>query len=148
MKKISTAFALAMILALTCLPTSAAGPVDEAAVLDAVRANVDALEREDLPAYMATIHQDAPAYEGTKKIVAELFHDYDLEYQLEKIELVKEDDADQESGVAKVRFIQVTTLVKGGKFKNNRTTGVHTLKSSGGQWKLFSTEVENVEYLP
>ncbi len=149
MKKLSTTFALAIIISCWCLPASAAAPIDEAAVLAAVRANMAALEDEDLDGYLATIHEDAPGFGSTRKIVAQLFEDYDLAYELEKLELV-EDEGDEAPapGEAKVSFVQVTRKIKGGEFRDNRVTGVHTLKTSDGAWKLLATEVQNIEYLP
>ncbi len=32
-------------------------------------------------------------------------------------------------------------------FKNNRISGVHTLKKFKGEWKLFGTAIDNIEYL-
>jgi len=148
MKKTSTIFVLTMT-ALLCLPALAAGPVDEAAVLAAVRANLAALQNEDLEGYMATIHEDASEYASTRQIVARLFEDYDLEYELEQLELVEdEEDEPAAPDEARVRFVQVTRLVKGGEFRDNRVTGAHTLKTAAGRWKLLSTEVQNIEYLP
>jgi competence protein ComGC len=61
---------------------------------------------------------------------------------LEKVKLIEE-----KGNEAKVEFVQITTKIKGPEFKNNQTTGIHTLKKDGDSWKIFSTEVTDLKFL-
>ncbi|HEX9252481.1 MAG TPA: hypothetical protein VF870_09575, partial [Ignavibacteriaceae bacterium] len=67
---------------------------------------------------------------------------YDLNYKIENIKVLEQNDNE-----AKVEFTQVTTKIKGPDFKNNKTTGIHTLRKDGDSWKIYSTEMTNVEFL-
>ena len=48
---------------------------------------------------------------------------------------------------AKIEFVQITSKLKGPEFKNNKATGVHTLKKDGDSWKIYSTEMTDVQFL-
>jgi uncharacterized protein YchJ len=109
---------------------------------DLVNANADFMNQEDFDGVMSTIHPQSPSYEMTEKLVKKIFEVYDLNYKIEKIKVLEQNDKE-----AKVEFIQITTKLKGPDFKNNKTTGVHTLKMDGDSWKIFSTEVQDLEFL-
>ncbi|HEX2980501.1 MAG TPA: hypothetical protein VHO48_09580, partial [Anaerolineaceae bacterium] len=57
-----------------------------------LNANIRALEAENLADYMDTIHPDAPVYDQTAQITAQLLDQYDLEYEIEKMEMVSQSD--------------------------------------------------------
>lgn len=107
-----------------------------------VNANADFMNLEDFDGVMSTIHPQSPSYEMTEKMVKKIFEVYDLNYKIESLKVLEQNDKE-----AKVEFIQVTTKLKGPDFKNNKTTGVHTLKMDGDSWKIFSTEVQDLEFL-
>lgn len=107
-----------------------------------VNANVDFMNQEDFDGVMSTIHPQSPSYEMTEKLVKKIFLVYDLNYKIEKLKVLEKNDNE-----AKVEFVQITTKLKGPDFKNNKTTGVHTLKMDDGSWKIFSTEVQDLEFL-
>lgn len=107
-----------------------------------VNANVDFMNQEDFDGVMSTIHPQSPSYEMTEKLVKKIFEVYDLNYKIEKLKVLEKNDNE-----AKVEFVQITTKLKGPDFKNNKTTGVHTLKMDDGSWKIFSTEVQDLEFL-
>ncbi|MEJ5261284.1 MAG: hypothetical protein WHT45_01285 [Ignavibacterium sp.] len=107
-----------------------------------VNANADFMNQEDFDGVMSTIHPQSPSYEMTEKMVKKIFEVYDLNYKIESLKVLEQNDKE-----AKVEFIQVTTKLKGPDFKNNKTTGVHTLKMDGDSWKIFSTEVQDLEFL-
>lgn len=58
------------------------------AVKKALNANVAAIQKEDLDAYMATIHSKAPIFENTRKTDTPLVDEYDLEYKTLSMTLV------------------------------------------------------------
>lgn len=107
-----------------------------------VNANADFMNQEDFDGVMSTIHPQSPSYEMTEKMVKKIFEVYDLNYKIESLKVLEQNEKE-----AKVEFIQVTTKLKGPDFKNNKTTGVHTLKMDGDSWKIFSTEVQDLEFL-
>lgn len=107
-----------------------------------LNANADLMNQEDFDGVMSTIHPQSPSYEMTEKLVKKIFEVYDLNYKIEVLKVLE-----QTENEAKVEFIQITTKLKGPDFKNNKTTGVHTLKMDGDSWKIFSTEVKDIEFL-
>lgn len=107
-----------------------------------VNANAEFMNQEDFDGVMSTIHPQSPSYEMTEKMVKKIFEVYDLNYKIEKLKVLEQNDKE-----AKVEFIQVTTKLKGPDFKNNKTTGVHTLKMDEDSWKIFSTEAKDLEFL-
>lgn len=107
-----------------------------------LNANADLMNQEDFDGVMSTIHPQSPSYEMTEKLVKKIFEVYDLNYKIEVLKVLEQTDNE-----AKVEFIQITTKLKGPDFKNNKTTGVHTLKMDGDSWKIFSTEVKDIEFL-
>ncbi|MGQ9642381.1 MAG: TcaA NTF2-like domain-containing protein [Ignavibacterium sp.] len=107
-----------------------------------VNANVDFMNQEDFDGVMSTIHPQSPSYEMTEKLVKKIFEVYDLNYKIEKLKVLEKNDNE-----AKIEFVQITTKLKGPDFKNNKTNGVHTLKMDGSSWKIFSTEVQDLEFL-
>lgn len=107
-----------------------------------INENIKALQSEDVNAYMKTIDKNSVDYDQTKKAVQELFSSYDLNYQINKIEVASVNDDE-----AKVKVTQVTKKVKGAEFTNNKSVIVHILKKVDGIWKISSTTVQSVEKL-
>ena len=111
-------------------------------IMAALEENLRAADAEDLPAYMATIHEDSDLYGSTESLMENLFELYDLDYEVETVELVS-----LSGGEAKLRVTQVTRKVSGPAFRDNRVTVLHALRKSGGQWKFYNTVVLKIEYL-
>lgn len=128
------AVALACVLA-AC---SAKPSPEQEAIFSTIRENLQAMEREDINAVMATVHPETPNFEASKTVNEELFKNYDLKFELIELKLVSLKD-----GVAKVAFKQKTRRVDNG--ANEPAVfaqGVHTLKKDGDKWKIISTAVE------
>jgi PBP1b-binding outer membrane lipoprotein LpoB len=107
-----------------------------------IKANAEYMNEEDLEGVMTTVHPKSPSYDGTEAMAKQIFDRYDLNYKIENIKVLEENDKE-----AKVEFTQVTTKIKGKDFKNNKATGIHTLRKDGDSWKVYSTEMVNVEFL-
>lgn len=107
-----------------------------------IQANAAYMNEEDLEGVMTTVHPKSPSYEGTEAMAKQIFERYDLNFKIENIKVIEQNDKE-----AKVEFTQVTTKIKGTDFKNNKTTGIHTLRKDGDSWKVYSTEMVNVEFL-
>ena len=109
---------------------------------ETIQANTNYMNSEDLEGVMSTIHPESDSYAITENLVTQLFKVYDLNYKIEKLEVVDEDKNE-----AVVNFTQLTTKVNGPKFRDNRAKGTHVLKKDGDSWKLFSTKITDSEYL-
>lgn len=107
-----------------------------------VEANAKYMNEEKFDEAMNTIDKDSPAYSATESMLQQLFNRYDLNYKIESMKVISETDTD-----AKIEFVQVTTKINGPEFKNNRATGIHTLKKVGDSWKIYSTEMKDVKFL-
>ena len=100
------------------------------------------MNEENFDAVMNTIHEESPSYPATESMIKQLFSRYDLDYKVVEMKVIEETDTE-----AKVEFVQITTKLTGPAFKNNKTTGVHTLKKVGDSWKIYATEMTDVQFL-
>jgi uncharacterized protein YchJ len=108
----------------------------------AIKANASYMNEEDIEAAMNTVHPQSPTFTATESMMKQIFERYDLNYKIENIKVLEKNDKE-----AKVEFTQITKKLKGPDFKNNKTTGIHTLRKDGDSWKVYSTEMVNVEFL-
>lgn len=118
---------------------SSVSKAEEDAILAPVRANADALNRKDIKNSLAYIHPEI--FEKTEEMTKKAYETYDLHTRLNMlaVESVSFDEA-------RVRFRQTTEKIKGPAFRNNIVEGVHTLKKHNGSWKIFKTDVTNVDF--
>jgi hypothetical protein len=127
-------------------PTAAAIPpalkasADEAMAV--VKANLAAVDTENVQASMAEMHPDSPGYKPTEEMAKKLAQAYDLHCTLQDVAIVSitEDEA-------KVHFLQTSKKVSGPAYRNNRIEGIHTLKKYQGKWKMYDTQTIKLEYL-
>src|SRR5687768_11448427 len=61
---------------------------EEEAVFSAIRENLQAMEREDIDAVMATVHPATPDFEASKGVIQDIFKKYDLKFELTALKLV------------------------------------------------------------
>ena len=109
---------------------------------EVIQANIDFMNTENIEGTLSTIHPDSPAFESTEKLIDQLFKVYDLNCKLEKLAVIDENNEE-----AVVNFTQVTTKLKGPKFKDTRIKGTHQLKKDGDSWKIYSTKILDTEFL-
>lgn len=107
-----------------------------------IEANAKYMNEEKFDEAMSTIHKDSPAYPATESMLKQLFERYDLNYKVVSMKVTEETDLE-----AKIEFVQITSKLKGPEFKNNKATGIHTLKKDGDSWKIYSTEMTDVQFL-
>ncbi|MGL5871734.1 MAG: hypothetical protein ACRC2R_05080 [Xenococcaceae cyanobacterium] len=107
-----------------------------------VKKSFQALNEENVTAYMSTIDLKSPDYAQTKEAVSKVSEYYDLKYELNSVDILK-----ISTNEAIVRIIQTTKKIRGEDFKNNRIESLNTLKKIKGQWKFYSSQVENIEFL-
>lgn len=117
----------------------------EKSIEKAINDNLKYAEQENVEKYMGTLLLSDESAEFTRQQMVALFENTDMDYKLQSLKVLE-----NTSTTAKVQVVQVTTAtnVKDGyKFKNTRTTSVHTLKLHEQKWKLTSTEILKTEYL-
>ena len=110
-------------------------PETEVEILKVLRQNINATKAKDVQGVLATIHEDSPQLESTKRGMEYVFNNYDLDYILEEAEVI-EVNGDE----AKVYYVQFTKALSGTGFADNRAEGIHIMKKSGDKWKIYKTE--------
>jgi hypothetical protein len=113
---------------------------DEA--LAVMKDHITALNAENVPAYMATIHPSSPGYKKTEETVNQIFQAYDIRATFDQLEIVS-----ITSNKARVRYTQTSRKIKGPAYRDSRATGIHTLKKHQGKWKLSETKSTSTEFL-
>lgn len=108
----------------------------------AVEANLKYMNEEKFDEAMNTIYKDSPSYPASEIMIKQIFQHYDLNYKIVSMKVIEDNDSE-----AKIEFIQITTKINGPEFKNNKATGIHTLKKDGDSWKIYSTEMKDIQYL-
>lgn len=114
---------------------------EQAAIKLLIDRQFKALNERNPEAYMATVDPSSPGFEATKITISEVFKRL-LKYEPTKIEIVG-----ISGNEAKVRIEQTTTKIEGAPFRDNKMIILHTFRKSNGEWKFFSSEPENVQYL-
>lgn len=107
-------------------------------IIAVIKENLEATKLEDKERVMATIHKDSPQYGSTVQGLEFVFANYDLEFNLEKAEVIEVSESD-----AKVYYVQTTRAIAGPGFTNKKDEGIHHLKKYKGEWKIFETEYIN-----
>ena len=135
--------ALMLMMSMALLLACSTGKVDEEALKAVLLNNFKALQEENLEGYLGTLHPESPGYAQMEKLCPRIFEIYDLQHQLIDFRVVEASDKE-----ARIRTVQEARRLSGPEnYRHNRSTTVHTLKKYQGQWKLFQTEQESVEYI-
>jgi hypothetical protein len=131
-----------LLLALGCDRSSQKDDSPSAAVFAPVEAQIKALNRRDAAAALVVMHPEAPGLAGARQATEQVTANFDLVYIIQGLAVESLDENE-----AKVRFTQLTQKVAGPEFRNNRLTGIHTLRKDHGAWKIYSTQALKIEYL-
>ena len=111
-------------------------------ITSVVYENIAAHNAEDVERYMATLHSDAPNYDETRNILADMYRNYDIEHTITGVDLLK-----SSKDRAEVSFVLTTRKLQGPSFRDNQVTGVFILRKEDGRWKLYDQKVDDIEYL-
>lgn len=103
---------------------------------------VEALNRGDVKAYMATMDDTSPVYLATQETFEKLTSVYRLKAEIEDIEILS-----IENNRATVKIKQTTKKISGPAFMDNRSTFEHTLRKVNGAWKFVETKIVKMEKL-
>lgn len=129
-----------VLFSLITTPVSAA--TTESLVRQVIDDNLDASQREDSEAYMATMHSQSLAWVQTKKAIQDIFGNYKLNYSLDQFHYIT-----QESEYAYARVWIRTTKVSGPSFHNNKLEALIVFKKEGEKWKVWSQANMQIQYL-
>jgi hypothetical protein len=111
-------------------------------ILEVIERNLQAAEKEDFDAWIQTYHEQARSCKARGSEMLECFRVYDMKYALEQAKVLEKSDNE-----AKVYFIQLNRTVSGPDNNDKKITGVHIMKKSYGKWKIYDTEVKQIQEL-
>lgn len=115
---------------------------EEQAIKDVIYKNIEAGNNEDVAAYLSTMDKDNKNYDRAEDMMNKIFSTYDLHYQVKDLKVIELKD-----DVAKVQFVQITKKIKGPTFRDSRIEGIKTLHKTNGEWKIYDTQINKVDYL-
>jgi hypothetical protein len=110
-------------------------PKIAAEIIGVVKENIAATQAEDKERVLKTIHKDCPQLRSTIQGMEYVFANYDMVFDLEKIEVIELSRED-----AKVYYMQTTRAIRGQSYPPTRATGIHLMKKEDGKWKIYKTE--------
>lgn len=142
MNKLKLPVVISLILLAAVLAPGCGNDPREDAARQVLDDQLAALQNEDLEGVLSTLHPDGPQYSQTRAMVEQVFALYDLEYDLENVELV-----DMSEEVVTLRVVQVTRRINGPELPDTRVTVVHTFRKDGDRLKLYESRAESSETL-
>ncbi len=108
-----------------------------------IRTNIHAWGSKNINLLRSTTHPESPLLETSDLMARYIFARYKLKYTVTKVTALKADEEE-----AEVEVHQTTEKIDGPAFRNNRAVVVHTLKKENGKWKMWSSEVTLLQFLP
>lgn len=117
-------------------------PKVAAEIIGVIKENIAATQAKDKERVLKTIHKDCPQRSSTIQGMDYVFANYDMVFDLEKIEVIEFSRED-----AKVYYIQTTRAIRGQGYPPSRATGIHIMKKENGKWKIFKTEYLSSEQI-
>ena len=110
---------------------------------EVIQNNLKYIEEGNVDKYMSTMHPDSPVYERTEKVMEKVVETYDLDYKVKEAKVINKTKDE-----VQVEVVQITKKINGPQFRDNKTKAVHILrKNDKGQWKIYNTKINNIEYL-
>ena len=135
--------ALLLVALMATVATGCGADPEEEAVKQVLEDQVKYLRNEDLEGVMLTIHPESPLYAQTRDQLKIVFEQFDLEYDLDDVEVVEMSD-----NQAKVRAVRTTRKLSGPEgIKDTRKTELYTLRKSESGWGVYESQTESTENL-
>jgi len=103
--------------------------------------NLKATQAEDTNRTMITVHTQSPIYRQTKQMLAPIFDDFDLSYELLSFSYI---GLNGEYAVARVK--QTTKKVSGPIFQENEMDMVQVFRKENGKWKFWTQAILEIKY--
>ena len=107
-----------------------------------LKENTLAMENEDLEKALSIVDKNWYQYEANKLFTQQMFNLYDLDYEVEKIEILE-----QSPTTAKVSFTHVVKKISGAEFFDQRSNTLLHFNKIDGEWKMIDREIVNTEFL-
>jgi ketosteroid isomerase-like protein len=104
--------------------------------------HIQALNKEDLQAYLATLDPKSAQYKEAQAQTQKLFKEYDLKYEVETIEVIS---IGQQNAV--VKMVATVKKIKGGSFADSKIIAYNTLRKTSQGWRIADTQIESVSAL-
>jgi ketosteroid isomerase-like protein len=104
--------------------------------------HIQALNKEDLQAYLATLDPKSAQYKEAQTQTQKLFKEYDLKYEVETIEVIS---IGQQNAV--VKMVATVKKIKGGSFADSKIIAYNTLRKTSQGWRIADTQIESVSAL-
>ena len=107
--------------------------------------NLNASEREDIDAVMATLHTQSPSYQQTQQVAQTLSQNFDLKFELLSFKYIGRDG---EYAVARAKQLAVKQKPwsKSG-YQDNETDMIHVFRQENGRWKIWSSAILTMKTL-
>jgi hypothetical protein len=115
---------------------------EEQNIKQLIQENIEYCNSENASGYMATLHPNAPGRAKTEEAMESLFETFDCEYKIDEIDIISINDDH-----ATIHIIQTTRKKNGPFFQNNKIDLIETLRKYHGNWKIYSTKANHIEYL-
>ncbi|MDP4117429.1 MAG: hypothetical protein Q8903_14940 [Bacteroidota bacterium] len=112
----------------------------DAGVKQTIEESFNALKSENVDKYLATIDEDSPMYKTNKQIAPFIFSAYDLDYKVENIKIIS-----NENDKAVVEVTVAVKKIKGPRFDDTRSISSNILVKKQGKWKIQSTSTIKTE---
>jgi ketosteroid isomerase-like protein len=124
-------------------PVGTKNQQQERKVLQALfKKHIQALNKEDLQAYLATLDPKSAQYQEAQAQTQKLFKEYDLKYEVETIEVIS---IGQQNAV--VKMVATVKKIKGGSFADSKIIAYNTLRKTSQGWRIADTQIESVNAL-
>jgi hypothetical protein len=109
-----------------------------------IQTQYEAFENGDIDRYMETMHPGSPIYDTTQRQVESTFEQISpesltVDLTIESIEMLSDERAD-------AKVVQ-TTRADSADFRDNRIVQVFDMRTYQGEWLVYNSTVNDVEYL-
>lgn len=135
---------LTVIIALTVAFVSCSSKSEEnkKQITDVINSYAEAINKEALDDLLNTFDPSSPAAADAKKMMEQLFKNYDLNVEIESVKVLKGTDEKAEAEI-----VQVNKKKSGPDFRDNKVKQIVHLTKVEGKWKIHSFTVIRTEYL-
>lgn len=119
--------------------------IDEevAAAKEVLEANLQYSEAEDMEQYLQTIASHG--HEATRAEMNQFFQDYTVSHELTAFEVVERHD--DEIVVKTSQIIKDQNQEGDKRYKSHKAEMMHVLKKEDNQWKIFESNVMDVQFI-
>lgn len=115
---------------------------DEQQIRNVLRTQAQALENDDIDAYMETMHPESPLYDSTQSTTSQLIQEYDFRIDL-TIDSVEVNDDTATADTTQETRIEGSDP----NFRANRSELVHELRTYQGGWRVYDSSISDRTYL-